>query len=208
MLNNPPNNIPLFVDSSPPVSGSSDFLRLFLFSWYHCFNLFIDFNNRCYYFALFHWFRRLLGSSLRVALVYQVQLVPLALAVLVFPARLALLVSVVLAFPAHSVLLVSVVLVFPARLVLLVSVVLAALYLLQSFVDLRFDRLLWKCIFYKVNAIVSAKLITWFIFICIFFNNFSVLIESVYMWHTVEVDINNVTAMFILRFVFFCIFFK
>ena len=26
MLNNPPNNIPLFVDSSPPVSGSSVFL--------------------------------------------------------------------------------------------------------------------------------------------------------------------------------------
>ena len=26
MLNNPPNNIPLFVDSSPPVSGNSDFL--------------------------------------------------------------------------------------------------------------------------------------------------------------------------------------
>ena len=29
MLNNPPNNIPLFVDSSPPVSGSSDFLDCF-----------------------------------------------------------------------------------------------------------------------------------------------------------------------------------
>ena len=26
ILNNPPNSIPLFVDSSPPVSGSSDFL--------------------------------------------------------------------------------------------------------------------------------------------------------------------------------------
>ncbi len=55
--------------------------------------------------------------------------------------------------------------------------------LLQSFVDLHFT--LWKCIFLEVNTIVSTELITWFIFICIFFNNFSVLIESVNMWHTV-----------------------
>ena len=54
-----------------------------------------------------------------------------------------------------------------------VSVVLA-LYLLQSFVDLRFDRLLLEVYLLQSQCIVSAKLITWFIFICIFFNNFSV----------------------------------
>ncbi|KWU88218.1 hypothetical protein AGE08_23270 [Salmonella enterica subsp. enterica serovar Kentucky] len=67
---------------------------------------------------------------------------------------------------------------------------------------------LWKRIFFKVNTIVSTELIIWFIFVCIFFNNFSVLIESMTLWHTVEVDINDITTLFILRFVFLCIFFE
>jgi hypothetical protein len=46
----------------------------------------------------------------------------------------------------------------------------------------------WKCIFFKINTVVSTELIIRFIFICIFFNNFIMLIESMNLWHTVEVQ--------------------